>query len=304
MLIGTLRTSIRSIAPIDHHVWSQFEAKSPIASRLYEFFTFNFAGEWPTLTIDYDKLAKFLPVARKQHLSQIEQQFSVPLSLLLNAEIITQATWQRGKHGQVQLTVRRGRMLARKGTAKQTVSPDREIESTEIHELYRSPKPEDELVCQFHALWENDDKYTPTATERKLAREVIAKYGAEVAEKLLPRVVEIMRTHFPKAKSFGGTSRYWADAANATEHEQAIAGRRKQEFIDQEVEEAKAQREKTDFQRWQVQWDRLSTDEQEGIRQSVLKSNHPSLRLDKIPPLLHRFCLRELDKRNHLGTAA
>jgi hypothetical protein len=62
-------------APLDHGFWKQLEAKSPIASRLYEFFTFNFAGDWQTLTIDYDKLAKFLPVATKSHLSQIEQQF-------------------------------------------------------------------------------------------------------------------------------------------------------------------------------------------------------------------------------------
>src|SRR5438046_4963995 len=32
-------------APLDHGFWKQLEAKSPIASRLYEFFTFNFAGD-------------------------------------------------------------------------------------------------------------------------------------------------------------------------------------------------------------------------------------------------------------------
>jgi hypothetical protein len=291
-------------APLDHGRWKQLEAKSPIASRLYEFFMFNFAGDWQTLTIDYDKLAKFLPVATKPHLSQIKQQFAVPLALVRNAGILSEASWQRGKRGQVQLTVRRGKVLSGRGSPAQAVSAVGEIESTEIHELYRRPHPQDELVCQFQALWANDDCYTPTAIERSLAREVITKYGAPSAEQLLPRVVEIMRTHFPKAKSFGATRRYWPDAAKTVQHDQAVAERRKKEFIDQELEGVKAQQEKADLARWQTQWERLSPDEQEVVKQMVLNSNSPLLRLEKHPAILQRFCLKELGKREHLSQAA
>ena len=291
-------------SPIDHNLWKQLEAKSPIASRLYEFFTFNFAGDWQTLTIDYDKLAKFLPVATKPHLSQIKQQLAVPLSLAHEAGILSEAIWQRGKRGQVQLSVRRGKVLSGRGAVPKSRPPTGEIESTEIHELFRQPQPENELVCQFHALWGNDDVYTPTGTERRLAREILSKYGAQGAEKLLPRVVEIMRTHFPKAKTFGGTSRYWADAATADRNEQSTADRRKQEFIEQEVEEAKSRQTKTDFQRWQALWEQLSEHEQEAIRQTVLANSHPSLRLEKLPVLLHRFCLKELGNRSKLMSAA
>jgi hypothetical protein len=289
-------------APIDHRLWNRLEKKSPIASRLYEFFTFNFAGDWQTLTIDYDKLAKFLPVAPKPHLSQIEQQFAIPLSLTKQAGILAQATWQRGKRGQVQLTVRRGKMLSGRGAVAQSVAAIGEIESTEIRELYRRPHPEDELVCQFHALWDNDDNYTPTATERSLAREVVTKHGIQT-EKLLPCVVEIMRTHFPKAKSFGATRRYWIDAAKAAQHEQTVADSRKKQFIEHEVEEAKAEQGKTDLKRWQTVWDGLSQDKQQEIRQLVLAGN-PLLRLEKFPVILHRFCLREIGNRQSKSAAA
>jgi hypothetical protein len=35
-------------SPIDHEVWLALDDLSPIASRMYEFFTFNFAGDWKT----------------------------------------------------------------------------------------------------------------------------------------------------------------------------------------------------------------------------------------------------------------
>jgi hypothetical protein len=291
-------------SPVDHALWQYLDDKSPIASRIYEFFTFNFAGDWQTLTIDYEKLARFLPVAAKKHLSQIEQQFETPLALAVQTGVLAQATWQRGKHGQPQLTVRRGRMLAGAGAATRWTSAPGEIDSTEIHELYRQSQPEDELVCQFYTLWSNDDTCRPTSAERVVAREIIAKYGAPHAEELLPSVVEIMRAHFPKAKSFGATRRYWPDAEKNVQHEQTVADRRKKEFIDHELDGAKALQEKADLARWQAEWNQLPSDRQQAIQQLVLSTNSPSLRLEKYPTVLHRFCLRELGKGEQNATAA
>jgi hypothetical protein len=291
-------------SPIDHNLWQHLDEKSPIASRLYEFFTFNFAGDWQTLTIDYEKLARFLPVMTKQHLSQIEQQFELALALTVEAGVLAQASWQRGKHGQPQLTVRRGRLLAKRGLATRWASAIGEIESTEILELYRQPQPADELVCQFHALWDNDDSYAPTTAERALAREILSKYGTQPAEKLLPRLVEIMREHFPKAKSFCASRRYWSDAAKNIQHEQTASERRKKEFIDQELEEAKAQQDKANLERWEAHWNRLPTGERQEVREYVLATSSPRLQLQKYPPTLHRLCLRELGKREQASVAA
>ena len=291
-------------SPIDHGLWQQLDEKSPIASRLYEFFTFNFAGDWQTLTIDYDKLARFLPVVAKQHLSQIEQQFDLALALTIEAGVLAEASWQRGKHGQPQLTVRRGRLLTKRGLATKWASAIGEIESTEIKELYRQPHPEDELVCQFHALWSNDDAYCPTTAERTLARDILVKYSPQQAEKLLPSVVEIMREHFPKAKSFGATRRYWFDAEEKSRREQTAAERRKQEFVEHELEDAKAQQDKANLKRWQGHWNQLPDAEQQKIRAHVLSTSSPRLQLEKFPGHLHRLCLRELGKREPASVAA
>lgn len=290
-------------SPIDHTLWQQLDDSSPIASRLYEFFTFNFSGVWPTLTIDYEKLCRFLPVAAKTHLSQIEQQFGPALSLIINAGILADANWQKGKRGQPQLTVRRGPCLTKKGPSKDLASTLGEIESTEIHELYREQQPHDELVCQFHALWSNDTKYRPTNAERTLSREILNEYG-EHAEKLLPRVVELMRVHFPGAKSFGGTKRYWPDAAQNIKRELAASERRTKEFIEEEVQDAKARQDKANLEQWQLDWNRLPASEQDQIRQFILSTTSPSMRLEKHPHHLHRFCLRELGKRQQSQAAA
>jgi hypothetical protein len=103
-----------------------------------------------------------------------------------------------------------------------------------------------------------------------------------------------MRARFPGAKSIGASSRYWADAATDAQRERGSAERRRQEFIDQEVEEGKTRQQKVELTRWQTEWEQLSVADQEAIKQLVLASNSPSLRLDKFPPILHRFCLKEL----------
>ena len=283
-------------SPLDHTLWQRLDDVSPIASRLYEFFTFNFAGDWNTLTIDYEKLARFLPVAPVEHLSHIEKQFGPALRLVVDARILAQATWQKGKHGQPQLVARRGPLLTKRGAAVQWATEGEDLNTTEIRELYRQTRPEDDLVTQFHGLWDGNDQYQPTATDRTRARDILQTYGAQ-AEKLLPLVVEIMRERFPGAKSFGASGRYWSDAARDAQREQAAAERRRQEFIDQEVEEGKTRQQKVELTRWQTEWDQLSGADQEAITQRVLASNSPSLRLDKFPPILHRFCLKELGRQ-------
>lgn len=285
-------------APLDHGLWLRLDDASPIASRLYEFFTFNFAGDWQTLTIDYDKLARFLPVAPKHHRSQVEQQLGKALALVVDAGILAAAAWKPGKRGQLQLVARRGPLLAKRGRSTHLITPPDDLEATEIRELYRQTRPEDELVCQFHALWDGNDQYHPTSADRARAQDILATYGPKQAEALLPHVVEIMREHFPKAKSFGATARYWFDAAKDTQQKQAAADRRKQEFIDHELQEERHRQEKSSQQHWQAEWELLPAEEQEGIQRHVLATTSPSMNLEKHPRILHSFCLQELGRRN------
>lgn len=287
-------------SPLDHGLWLALDDASPIASRMYEFFTFNFAGEWQTLTIDYDKLRRFLPVAPEKHLSQIQKQLGRALDCVIDAGVLATAAWQRGKRGQPQLIVRRGRLLTKHGSPAPSVSEADDLEATEIQDLYRQARPEDELVCQFHALWDGDDHYQPTPTDRTRAKAIVAAYGQQQAESLLPAVVELVRQHFPKAKTFGATTRYWPDAAAEVDKQGRAAERRKQDFVAQQIDEAHRRQQLDHEQSLQQIWDALPPAEQETIRNHVLASHPQSMKLEKFGKILHRFCLKELaQQENH-----
>ncbi len=288
-------------SPIDYGTWQNLDEKSPIASRLYEFFTFNFSGDWNTLPIDYEKLARFLPVAEVRHFSQIQQQLGTALQLVVDAGVLADVKWQTGKRGQPQLVVARGPLLAKRGLKPTSTVQVEDFETTKIQDLYRQTRPEDELVVEFHSLWDGNEGYQPTSTDRTRARDILQTYGAD-AEKLLPYVVEIMRQRFPGAKSFGASCRYWPDAAKDARREQLSAERRKQEFIHQEVEEGRAKQKKAELARLQIEWNKLPEKEQLAIKEQVLAKSSPSMRLETIPAYLHRLCLKELG--DSLATAS
>lgn len=284
-------------SPLDHALWRQLDEASPIASRMYEFFTFNFAGDWQSLTIDYDKLSRFLPVAPEKYLSQIKKQLDKSLRYVTEAGVLSDAQWKLGKHAQPQLVVTRGRLLSKRGPRDRTTAPADDLEATRVETLYRQARPEDELVCQFYALWDGSDQYQPTPTDRARATQVIATYGQARAEQLLPAVVELVRQHFSQAKTFGATSRYWADAAHQLDRTQRVAERRKQEFLEEQLGAQRHRQEQAKTAHLEQQWDALSRAEQQSIRQHVLQSHPASMRLEKFDRILHRFCLKELANR-------
>jgi hypothetical protein len=285
-------------SPLDHGMWLRLDDASPIASRLYEFFTFNFSGDWQTLPIDYDKLHRFLPIAPVKNLSQIQKQLGRALALVVNAGVLDDIAWRQGKRGQVQLVARRGPLLAKRGSRSAVNAGLDDVQATEIRELYRQARPEDELVCQFHGLWDSNEQYHPTPTDRARAKDVIAAYGQQQAEQLLPAVVELLREHFPKAKSFGASARYWSEAAAQADQKARAAERRKREFVTAQLDEGRRQQQLSDEQRLQHAWENLSAADQQGIREHVLASHPASMQLEKLPRMLHRFCLREIAQRD------
>jgi hypothetical protein len=59
-------------APLDHELWRWLDARSPIASRAYEFLLVNFYAS-PVVRINYPTLAGFLPVRAERYYSQAQQ---------------------------------------------------------------------------------------------------------------------------------------------------------------------------------------------------------------------------------------
>ncbi len=285
--------------PLDFALWLRLDERSPIASRLYEFLTFNFTGPWPTFTIDYENLCRFLPVAPKVHVSQVKQQFGVALQLIQAEHVITESSWIRGKRGQLQLATRRGERLGAP-TKRQVLAEDR-LEPTEVQELVRRERPEDELVCQFHSLMFGDDAYRPTSADRQRAREVLERYSPQQAEQLLPKVVALVQERFPHAKTFGATARYWPEAAEVCGRSQKAADRRTQEFIQEQAD--RDRRERLGGQRQELAhiWAALTAAEQAEIRASVLASQPAAIQ--KFDGLVLKFCLGELARRRGIPLA-
>jgi hypothetical protein len=279
--------------PLDFGLWLRLDECSPIASRLYEFLTFNFTGPWSNFTIDYENLCRFLPVAPKAHLSQIEQQFGVALKLLQGEKLIVDSSWARGKRAQLQLTVRRGERLA-SPTARRSL-PDSPLEATEVRDLVRQERPEDELICQFRSLMFGDDAYRPTSADRQRARDVLERYGPKQAEQLLPQVVALVQERFPRAKTFGATTHYWPEAAEYCDRAQKAAERRTQQFVQEQADEDRRARREKQRQDLAPIWEALSPAEQEDIRNSVLAKQPASLQ--KYPRLVMKLCLNELARR-------
>lgn len=279
--------------PLDFAVWQRLDDRSPIASRLYEFLTFNFTGPWPSFTIDYENLCRFLPVVAKPHPSQAQQQFAAALKLLSDERVVADVAWLRGKRGQLQLRTRRGARL--QPPVKHAPLPEESLEPSEIRDLVRRQSPEEELICQFHGLMFGDDSYRPNASDRRLARDVISQYGSEQAEQLLPSVVALVQERFPKAKTFGATTRYWPEAVEARNRTRRSAERRTQEFIEEQAEQDREQQQEAERKVLTQVWNKLPAAEQASIRAAVLANQPPQI--EKFEGLVTRLCLAELAKR-------
>lgn len=229
----------------------------------------------------------------------IQKQLGKALGLVVDAGVLADAAWHRGKRDQVQLVARRGPLLAKRGSAAALAGEQNDVEATDIRELYRQARPEDELVCQFHALWDGNEQYHPTPTDRARAKTIVVAYGQQAAERLLPAVVELVRQHFPKGKSFGATTQYWPAAAAELDRKTKLVERRKQEFVAQQLHEERRRQTFGDHQRLQQLWDTLPATDQQAIRDRVLASHPSSMQLEKYTRTFHRFCLQELAKQNH-----
>lgn len=88
--------------PLHHPTWLALEARSGIASRLYEFLLFN-AKATDCLRIDYATLASFLPIKLERYPSDAERQLAEPFKLGRKQNVIDDVTWTLGSRGQMQL---------------------------------------------------------------------------------------------------------------------------------------------------------------------------------------------------------
>lgn len=268
-------------APLNHGLWLRLEQKSSIASRLYEFLMLNFHGT-ALLRINYERLAKFLPIRVEKHLSQAKQQLNSALDLLVDQGVLSGYEWRRGKSGLVQLLFSRGTHAGAEPDPEDRfeldLATDDELGQIEVKEK-RLPQ-EYLVVDEFHRLWGRSPRTEPSEKEMALARDLIKQYGWAELRSLIPPVIHKLRAKWPDAKTFAAVSKYIVEAAEtkrkASHQKQQEVEAREKRKADQ-VEQALAD---ANTERLRQFWDDLP----EGVRREIeaeILAQNPKLKLLK-----------------------
>lgn len=259
--------------PINYELWQFLNNESRIASRLYEYLTWNFSKRIPVFRIGYEKLAQFLPVKPLQHLSQIRQQLEPALGCLKRQRLIESFSWERGSTNQIMLAITPAMRLI--STESSSISEKTTATPTDCP-AKPAAKPNNDavrkLIAEFYHRWADVSDARPRPKETALAEEVIRQYGTEQTQRLLPLVLNLMKQSFPDAQSFGATRNYWPLACQnqkkSAERHHADQQKQQQEQTSETVRKQDRQK-KVELRR---QWAELSESEQKRIDQLVYES--------------------------------
>lgn len=292
-------------APLDYGLWRHLDAKSPIASRLYEFLLLNFYGKAPVLRINYETLVQFLPVRAERYRSSAKRQLESALQLLTAARVVGQVEWAGSKDGLAQLHLYRGTLLAAlpgKGGVEAAEPAEEFAGTVAVKELRNVKPPEWSLVADFYRLWTGEARHRPTAKELAQAKGLLEEHGVVKAKNLIERVVKRMKVEWPEAKTFGAIATYLPAILRDDEREQGRAEEEREERLRQQAEEDQHRRKRAEKEelrrRWRPVWDALPDVERKAIEQHAARRWPHYTRL---PHLLEGRCLEELARRNGEG---
>lgn len=293
-------------APIDYDLWKSLEARSPTASRLYEFLLLNLYNGAPVFRINYPNLAKLLPVRTERYLSDARKQLGLAVELLTQAGVITAAHWAENRGGTIQLQFSRGPVLRSSRTQVAQRSPvltEQAFGTVQVDEIRSPQTTESLLVRQFYQLWSQDTFTKPTPKEISLARDIIEQYGRTKLYALLPLVVKRLKDEWPEAKTFGAVARYLPEVNEQYDRKQQIADRRKDEHLrqqaEQEREKQKHAQQRQLLAQWQPVWESLTDADQERIR-SDIRQRWPHIA--RLPETFDRYCIQQLARDRIVST--
>lgn len=292
-------------APLDYSLWQSLDQNSAIASRLYEFLLLNFYSGSPLLRINYETLAKFLPVRPERYRSHARQQLEPAFQLLEAANVLQRAEWADSKEGLAQLLLYRGDRLQLPADQQTNTLPFRNedfADAIEVKELRNLKSAESDIVADFYRLWTGDVRYRPTKKELGQAAELVAQHGQTKAKALIPLLTRHLKEKWPEAKSFGAIVRYLPDVLREYDRCQFEHERHKQ----QQVREHQQQQESDSRAKVRVAmlalWNGLPEADREQIKAAILAKQPKALA--KHPNLVERLCLEELARRQQQQTTA
>lgn len=274
--------------PLNYDLWQYLTNDSHIASRLFEYFTYNSAAGNSVIKVGYEKLTKFLPIRTEKYLSQAQKQLDGSLELLKRQNVIDDFRWERNNAEQLQLMVTVGAALKSNQT----------LRKPQAEKMMDSPATNSELVQQFYLLWNDKSDHQPTAQEKQHARKVIAWLGAKQALKLLPKIIKRMRQEFPEAKVFGGSMTFWKQERDLVQQRTVVVQRERRRVQEQQSEEQQRQQRSRQLRSL---WNSLRVDEQMEIREAIAGNSQLTRRKveqgDFDDPAVMAACLMELEQR-------
>jgi hypothetical protein len=263
-------------APVDYGLWKRLERVGPLASRLYEYLIPSFYKR-ESLELAYDRLASAMPVVSEARRSHAIRQFAPALEILEAEGIIAGAAWDAMKGtGRPKLILTRGARLApaepatgRRGAGDALEAPDAVAQARVVTEFYRLLGKE----------------VRPVRSDQAVARDLIARAGAERTLRLLPDAVRRLKARFRNAETMGALVRYFDEVLAEDEKRRDALGRQAEAQARSGAEE---EREAEDDRRRRAAWAALPEAERSAIRAAVL-AEQPMLR--RFPSMLEAVCI-------------
>jgi len=287
-------------APLDYGLWRHLDARSTIASRLYEFLLLNFYGDNPVLRINYKNLTQFLPVKTERYASDAKKQLGPALEHLRVAGVVEKTVWSTGKDGGSQLHIHRGPRMSTARTPQR--HQDEVLEempvAMEVAELRNQKPPEWGVVVDFYRDWTGGDDHRPSAKELQQAKELVQEHGVTRAKTLVQLAARRMKIGWPEAKSFAALTKYLPDARKDLDRDKQTKEAERREQSRKQLERDEQEQQKAEWHQfeatWAPRWEQLTEPERCEVRQSVLK-RRPYL--EKSPRMLQSMCLEEMAGR-------
>ena len=271
-----------------------FSLQRPVAQRMYRFLDKHLAIQ-PGFEMELMAFAGHLGMTATTHVGKIKERLRPAIAELealpgFIEAVAVEDRYHRIGRGHWLIRFRRTKPVPRSTPQRVERKPVSPVSSTAA-----------DLVIRFYKEWSGTQCAKPTVRELAQAQEVLQEYG-QATDKLLGRVIRIMRTQFPNAVAFGGTMRYWPEAAKTMA--QAIQrDQQKTEQLKANQQEAETKQQGRDRkERLREKWNSLTEDERREIRNDVAESANVYVQSklqqeDHDDLLMELACLDALEQR-------
>ena len=277
--------------------------KLPVSRRMYRFLDRQLSTT-PHFEMELTTFASHLGISELKHVGKIKERIAAGLRELEALDGFLEPCDGHDryrKHGPGQWLIVFDRPLS-------AVPPSPSISSIP-RQTDREPSSDSAavLVREFYRLWNSNGEHTPNRRELMQAQELIERFGSERVPELLPRVIRRMKSDFPQARAFGATLHFWPEANTdyaklLHRKEQEAESRQQQQTID-----AEHAAETTKRDRLQREWEALTEDQQQRLRQAAYERGSDTLRsfIDRQKfddPLVRLACYQELERARRDNT--